>query len=85
MPDHKGHLLSRDILRRDNKIAFVLTIRRVKHYDEFAIAKGTNRILDTVELELRRGSIRWHLSETCYSLSPSLDFSFSRRERSDVV
>ena len=60
MPDHKGHLLRRDILGRDDEVAFVLAVRRVEDDDEFAVLEGAEGVLDAVELELR-GSIGWHL------------------------
>ncbi len=60
MPDHKGHFLRRDILGRDDEVAFVLAVRRVEDDDEVAVLEGAEGVLDAVELELR-GSIGWHL------------------------
>ena len=37
MPDHEGHFLRRDILRRDDKVAFVFTVRRVEDDDELSV------------------------------------------------
>lgn len=61
MPDHEGHLLGRDVLRRDDEVAFVFAIRRVEHDDELAVPERVDGVLDAVEVELRGCSIRWHL------------------------
>lgn len=61
MPDHEGHLLGRDVLRRDDEVAFVFAVRRVEDDDELAVLERADGVLDAVEVELRGCSIRWHL------------------------
>lgn len=61
MPDHEGHLLGRDVLRRDDEVALVFAVRRVEDDDELAVSERADGVLDAVEVELRGGSIRWHL------------------------
>lgn len=62
MPDHEGHLLRRDVLGRDDEVALILAVRRVEDDDELAVSECADGVLDAVEVELRGGSIRWHLS-----------------------
>ena len=65
MPDHKGHLLGRDVLGCDDEVALVFARGGVEDDYELAVSEGVDGIGDAVEVEILRGSIGWHLRSGC--------------------
>ena len=70
MADHKGHLLACDVFGGDYEITLNLSVCRVKYNNKFAVVEGINRILDTVEAQLR-DAIGRHLVVAIHVTDPS--------------
>ena len=65
VPDHKGHLLGRDVFGCDDEVALVFARGGVEDDYELAVSEGVDGIGDAVEVEVLRGPIGWHLRSRC--------------------